>query len=1124
MKENFTATQKEVVARKMGYNGPMQMFDEFLMSRPSDAQRYASITSKFAENMAKGGMVGYKNLASKGRNGDTMLAHINPEEAALLKARGGSGTINPKTGLPEFYYAYNSPYGLGFPQRELEPLPVLAQAFALDEFKYVPDKLNKTTVPQEGFGKGIRPAYEKISDNYLQYADRSPASGMGGGRQIEGYSIPTEQTFQGKPLEAKYDSKGNFIHFQLAGGNLLYPDPNQPNIAASPKFNKTGGIVDYGVFDLNNQDDGGFGSFVSGFIEDFGPMIALAVGANYLAGSGLLSAGGATAADIAASNALAQANLTGYAGTAFSAIPTGVGIVASGSPLTGFGTGATSAATTTAAELATAADIAGAASAPGLGIKAATGTGLDLASTIGTTVGDAGIKAGIGSSLDTVGTLAATTGGGAGITAGSAGANTIGAGLGTELAGITTGIASGAGGSTLLDAAKAAKNIVDASKEGEKENKPKNVSGAIGLLIDLLGERNKSTRGQRNYADGGYVTLTPDIARSLMDRTTTVGVSNAELDKYGGYDAVKAMFNANEGSSTSSTGGSPTASTAGNPALGTQPTAATSPPKTTTFTDAMKATATQPAALKTASAQPDVAAETATAATKAVADTITVDKAQTALTTAVEGVSAQTGSVSEGAKAAAATVTPTTTDVGKDAAATGTATAVAEPTARVLQTGEQVSGSAVDQEQVKQALAKTEAAQGTVTEDMTTQGQLNKLLKNFDAGNPPPWAAASMRSVTAQLAARGLGASSIAGQAIVQATLEAALPIAATDAKVFEQMGLQNLSNKQQTAMILGEQRAKFLGQEFDQSFQAKVLNAARIADIADKNFTADVTIALENARITSTMDLQNLSNDQALILAKTAQVANLETANLSNKQQVAVENAKAFLTLDVKNLDNKQQVALFKGKAIADSILTDTAASNAIKATNASNALDASKVNAQLAFSASQFNAAEKNKVAMFNKSAAEEISKFNAQQENQRSEFNANLSTQISVANAKLLADVSMANTRETNAMAAVNAKNATDLSASTYAQLSQTYRDQLETTWKTSENVLDRANDIAKVTLTTEATKYAGDAAADASYYAALGSLSASMLNSAGGSKVVGSLIDKGVDTVLGWFGLD
>ena len=44
-----------------------------------------------------------KKLASKGRYGDTMLAHINPEEAALLKSRGGAGTINPKTGLPEFH-------------------------------------------------------------------------------------------------------------------------------------------------------------------------------------------------------------------------------------------------------------------------------------------------------------------------------------------------------------------------------------------------------------------------------------------------------------------------------------------------------------------------------------------------------------------------------------------------------------------------------------------------------------------------------------------------------------------------------------------------------------------------------------------------------------------------------------------------------------------------------------------------------------------------------------------------------------------------------------------------------------------------------------------------------------
>jgi len=54
--------------------------------------------------MAQGGLADVaKYLASQGRNGDSILAHITPGEARLLKAMGGSGTINPKTGLPEFF-------------------------------------------------------------------------------------------------------------------------------------------------------------------------------------------------------------------------------------------------------------------------------------------------------------------------------------------------------------------------------------------------------------------------------------------------------------------------------------------------------------------------------------------------------------------------------------------------------------------------------------------------------------------------------------------------------------------------------------------------------------------------------------------------------------------------------------------------------------------------------------------------------------------------------------------------------------------------------------------------------------------------------------------------------------
>jgi len=59
------------------------------------------------QNFAQGGLATLKPMAEamakQGRYGDTMLAHISPREARMLRQMGGSGTINPNTGLPEFF-------------------------------------------------------------------------------------------------------------------------------------------------------------------------------------------------------------------------------------------------------------------------------------------------------------------------------------------------------------------------------------------------------------------------------------------------------------------------------------------------------------------------------------------------------------------------------------------------------------------------------------------------------------------------------------------------------------------------------------------------------------------------------------------------------------------------------------------------------------------------------------------------------------------------------------------------------------------------------------------------------------------------------------------------------------
>lgn len=53
--------------------------------------------------MARGGIAeAARAVMSHGRGGDTMLAHINPQEARMLEAHGGMATFNPATGLREY--------------------------------------------------------------------------------------------------------------------------------------------------------------------------------------------------------------------------------------------------------------------------------------------------------------------------------------------------------------------------------------------------------------------------------------------------------------------------------------------------------------------------------------------------------------------------------------------------------------------------------------------------------------------------------------------------------------------------------------------------------------------------------------------------------------------------------------------------------------------------------------------------------------------------------------------------------------------------------------------------------------------------------------------------------------
>ena len=433
----------------------------------------------------------------------------------------------------------------------------------------------------------------------------------------------------------------------------------------------------------------------------------------------------------------------------------------------------------------------------------------------------------------------------------------------------------------------------------------------------------------------------------------------------------------------------------------------------------------------------------------------------------------------------------TATSVANVTAAQGNAIKLDNPVTRQIQTGELIDGVA-DAEKAKAFTEQVEAATSTPSEQATVAGQLASLTANFDATNPPAWAAGALRGVQAMMQQRGMGASSMAGQAMVQAALESALPIANADAQTVRTFELQNLSNRQARAMLAAQQRATFLGLEFDQDFQARVQNSAKIADIANKNFTAEQAIALENSRTANTVNLNNLSNRQGVVMAEASALAQMDSANLNARQQAAVQNANNFLQLDMANLTNEQQTALFNAQAINQSLLTDQAATNAARQFNATSQNQVDQFMSTLANNVSQFNATQSNAQDQFNAGELNTLSRFNAEVRNQRDQFNAQNQLAIAQNNAVWRREIATADTSAINRANELNAKAVLDVSDTAYNNLWSFYSDTIEWAWKSAESEQDRINALAVAEVSKEAQEYASNASKAAAGKQALGAM--------------------------------
>jgi len=474
--------------------------------------------------------------------------------------------------------------------------------------------------------------------------------------------------------------------------------------------------------------------------------------------------------------------------------------------------------------------------------------------------------------------------------------------------------------------------------------------------------------------------------------------------------------------------------------------------------------------------------------TQAAAPTVKAAPQVTTATTApITPTVAAQGAVSTDAQVQAQT--QSTTNVGQIEAAQSTSTQVDGAPTRSIEGGELVNPVA-DAQKAAEFTEQITAAQADPSSKATVQGQLATLMTSFDEGNTPAWAAGAMRNVTAQMAARGIGSSSMAGQALIQTALESALPIATADAQTYASFEVTNLNNKQARAMLSAQQRAAFIGQEFDQSFQSRVLNSNKISEVANMRFTGAQQIALENSQAANTMNLSNLSNKQAIVMAEASTLSQLETASLNNRQASAQQNAQSFMDMDMTNVTAEQQALMFDSQSRIQSMLTDVASENASKQFNATSQQQTDQFFSNLKSNVSQFNATQSNAQSQFNSGELNAISRFNTEVANQRDQFNAQNRIVIDQSNAQWRRDIATADTAAINRSNEVNAKALLDMSNSAYNDLWQDYKDKSEWAWTSAEGGKDRFARLAVQKMSSDASITIANIDADYKSSAAMG----------------------------------
>ena len=283
--------------------------------------------------------------------------------------------------------------------------------------------------------------------------------------------------------------------------------------------------------------------------------------------------------------------------------------------------------------------------------------------------------------------------------------------------------------------------------------------------------------------------------------------------------------------------------------------------------------------------------------------------------------------------------------------------------------------------QVDTEPVEVQAAIAALPNEALVSVQLENLLAGIDEGVTPTWARPAVQLVESRLNARGLNVSTVGRDALFNAIIQTALPIAQSNAAALQQRANQNLSNEQQANLQQSSQEMQLRLNNLANR-QASGSQSAQLAqqiNLTQGQFTQQAQ--LTESEQAQQVRLQSLQNEQQAAMANLGNDQQIELANLQvesqrlganqsavNQERLAEmqvaanfleKNAAFKQQMEVANLSSEQQMRLAFLTAKNQAEAQNLTAAQQTELANLSSRLEVNKISATLA---QQMNLAQLN------------------------------------------------------------------------------------------------------------------------------------------------------------------